>query len=322
MRLSFLRWAPLAAALAGLAVGDASAQGHVTASAAPSYGYGASAAAAEERPRFDLRRSAPPDRGALNDEDEQEDAEEADDADLGVVTEVAEAGQGTRAPAEPAASQPAWGERRSMLAVRDDSLSGLAAAHSGLPIPSLVDVSNNGRFSLVRIERRSRDEGRLFLSPRAAEALGVAPGAEARVEVRYLGPAPSAVAANDPSGPLRLLPPDMETPEPWSVVPAREAQAAPAAPARASWAAPPPARYAAAGGGYMVQVGAFAELANAHRARAALVAHGEVSVAPRMVRGVELYRVRLGPWAERGQAERARRQVAALGFPDAIITPP
>jgi rare lipoprotein A len=148
----------------------------------------------------------------------------------------------------------------------------------------------------------------------------------ARVEVRYLGPAPGAsvAVAQAESGPASLLPPGAQPPDPSSPVAAPPVRSAPPrATARQAWAAPPPAAYVAPAsyGGYMVQVGAFAALDNAHRARAAILSQGPVAVSAVRVGGAELYRVRLGPWPDRSRAEAARRRVAALGFHDAIIAP-
>jgi len=58
---------------------------------------------------------------------------------------------------------------------------------------------------------------------------------------------------------------------------------------------------------FWVQVGAFADVANARRAQEALAATGERAV---VLEGLdELYRVRLGPFTEAAEAERARNRV-------------
>jgi rare lipoprotein A len=89
---------------------------------------------------------------------------------------------------------------------------------------------------------------------------------------------------------------------------------------------PPPApapsySYAApAAGDYFVQVGAFSDLANAHRVRDAVGAAGPVVVdVRRSGSGAELFRVRVGPWTNREEADAARRSVANLGYGESII---
>ena len=65
----------------------------------------------------------------------------------------------------------------------------LAAAHATLPLPGVVEVTNlnTGKVLTLRInDRGPYAPGRILsLTPAAARALGVAPGEEARVRVRY-----------------------------------------------------------------------------------------------------------------------------------------
>lgn len=69
----------------------------------------------------------------------------------------------------------------------------VSGAHSSLPIPSLVEVTNleNGRTLRVRInDRLPRTSGRVVdLSRSAAEQLGFVRQGLAHVRLRYLGPA-------------------------------------------------------------------------------------------------------------------------------------
>ena len=82
---------------------------------------------------------------------------------------------------------------------------GLSAAHATLPLPGVVEVTNlaTGKVLTLRInDRGPYAPGRILgLTPAAARALGVAPGENARVRVRYADaplqearrrPAPSA----------------------------------------------------------------------------------------------------------------------------------
>jgi rare lipoprotein A len=78
----------------------------------------------------------------------------------------------------------------------------------------------------------------------------------------------------------------------------------------------------AAQSGYLVQVGAFAQRANAEAVREQAASAGPASIEPAIVGGVSLYRVRLGPWPLREEAEAARAAAEALGFAGAKITTP
>lgn len=205
---------------------------------------------------------------------------------------------------------------------------GMTAAHPTLPLNSLVQVTNleNGREVILRITDRGPFVGErlIDLSHAAAVVLGFERAGQTRVHVRYLGPAPRRVnadglpvapaqppAAAEDEGPASLLPPP---------APAREPVAAPQY-ASAPAAAPAPSYQpvSAVMGGYYVQVGAFADLDNAHRVRASLEAAGPVVVEIRETAAGELYRVRVGPWASRAEAENARQHVASLGFGESVV---
>lgn len=174
----------------------------------------------------------------------------------------------------------------------------LTAAHPTLPIPSLVQVTNleNGREVIVRVNDRGPfHAGRLIdVSRRAAEVLGFEQQGQARVHVRYLGPAPKRVVADGAQAPA--------PPSPAATLP----RPAPAAPAEAD-------------GAFVVQVGAFSDPANVARVRSALEPAGVVMVDVRDSGGRALHRVRLGAWRTRGEAEAARETVASLGFPGAVV---
>ncbi len=79
--------------------------------------------------------------------------------------------------------------------------SNLFAAHPTLPLPSYVEVHypRTGRYLTVRVNERGAYEiGHVIaVSARAAELLGFHHLAEARVEVRYLSPAPIRHAGRD-----------------------------------------------------------------------------------------------------------------------------
>lgn len=187
---------------------------------------------------------------------------------------------------------------------------GITAAHPTLPIPSLVQVTNleNGREIIVRVNDRGPyvAERVIDLSRGAARVLGFEQTGTARVHVRYLGPAPRLVSADGrslaaaqpapqlPSGPTVLTPPPI-------------AQNT------------PPPHPAAIEGGFVVQVGAYADLANAQRIRAAVQSAGPANVDERQTARGTLYRVRVGPFASAAEAEAARAQVAQLGYGESVV---
>ena len=226
----------------------------------------------------------------------------------------------------------------------------ISAAHPTLPIPSLVQVTNleNGREIIVRVNDRGPFVGDrvIDLSHRAAEVLGFSQSGTARVNVRYLGPAPRHVIANGATQapPANVQPAPAYAPPP-SAAPATVAQredgpvsllpaSAPAQPASApsdelvgAPLGPQPQATTqtvsytppAATGGYVVQVGAYSASDTAERVRAAVSAAGPVNVDTRSTAAGQLHRVRLGPFASREEAETARQHVAQIGYSEAIL---
>jgi rare lipoprotein A len=206
----------------------------------------------------------------------------------------------------------------------------ITAAHPTLPIPSLVQVTNleNGREVIVRVNDRGPFVGNRLIdvSQGAAQVLGIDRAGTARVHIRYLGPAPRHVDANgaDVPAPTPALSGGPAAPAqqegPASLLPPQNAQAAQPAPVEQT---PLPAYQASApapvGGGYFVQVGAFSELENAHRVRAEVLSAGPVVVDTRATANGELFRVRVGPWTSRAEAEAARQTLAQLGYANGIV---
>jgi rare lipoprotein A len=185
----------------------------------------------------------------------------------------------------------------------------LTAAHPTLPLNALVQVTNleNGREAIVRVTDRGPFVGErlIDLSHGAAVALGFERAGGARVHVRYLGPAPRRVHAEAQAD-------------------AGAASVPLSAPAGAGPLSLAPAAAAAASlpsaGEYVVQVGAFADLQNAERARQGAEAAGPVAIDTRQSGSGELHRVRVGPFATREQAAAAQLALADLGFAGASIS--
>jgi rare lipoprotein A len=222
------------------------------------------------------------------------------------------------------------GQRTSSGEVFDETA--LTAAHPTLPIPSLVQVTNleNGREVIVRVNDRGPFVGErlIDMSRGAAQALGFEQAGQARVNVRYLGPAPRRVNADgseaaptvvasapaaQAEGPASLLPPqDAE----------EEAVAVPQAPTIQMTSLDQAHRAAAPASGYFVQIGAYSDLANAHRVRDTASPAGPVVVDIRETARGELFRVRVGPWSSEAEAHVARQTLASLGYAEAVIATP
>lgn len=202
----------------------------------------------------------------------------------------------------------------------------LTAAHPTLPIPSLVQVTNldNGREVIVRVNDRGPFVGErlIDLSRGAADVLGFTAAGHARVHVRYLGPAPRRVNAD--GSPALVAPPSPpsqgEEEGPRSLLPPASPETELAGAPMGDYRAAAFTSAAPAAGNYYVQVGAFSDLSNAHRVRDAVGAAGPVVVdVRRNAAGAELFRVRVGPWNSVEDAERARRQLAGLGYGETIL---
>jgi rare lipoprotein A len=168
----------------------------------------------------------------------------------------------------------------------------VTGAHTTLPMPSLVEVTNleTGKTIQVRLNDRGPfSPGRIIdLSRAAAEQLGFRAKGTASVRVRYLGPADGlTVATREPArrGPLSL--PGLQP---------RDGES-----------------------GWAVQAGAFSHADSADRVAATLKAAGRTSVRPLERDGRTLYRVLVGPWPDQDAAAAARSQVAELGFSDAKV---
>jgi rare lipoprotein A len=222
----------------------------------------------------------------------------------------------------------------------------MTAAHPTLPLNSLVQVTNldNGREVIVRVTDRGPFVGDrvIDLSHAAAHVLGYDTSGTAHVNVRYLGPAPRRVNAD---GSLA----ERDTPAQSVVSVAASGEATAQAPAASSSAdagapvslAPAPAAQtpaqtrvetgsalagapnAAPGGGYFVQVGAFSSVDNAHHVRDAIAATGPVVLdTRRSAAGMDLFRVRLGPYQTRDQAEAAQHTLSSMGYAQSVVAGP
>lgn len=200
--------------------------------------------------------------------------------------------------------------------------SALFAAHRTLPLPSLVQVVNeqNGREIVVRVNDRGPFEPDrvIDLSERAADMLGIREGSNAKVTLRYLGPAPVLPAQQTSDAPVAVVAEDMKAPqrptvrEPFYTEPNLgvpdpiEARA--------------PAASVSGIGNVYVQVGSFADIGNAEDLNRAIGRSLPVEIEAAKVRGTDFFRVLVGPFPSRQEAERQQAQLARAGIANGFVT--
>ncbi len=172
----------------------------------------------------------------------------------------------------------------------------LTAAHKTLPMPVYVRVTNleNGRSLVLRVNDRGPFiAGRIIdVSRRGAQMLGFEGQGTARVRVQVI---------------------DQESGRTWAELGRQPATTDAAAAPAIDFTHEDP------GGGLFVQAGAFTDAANAFVVSQALVGTGDIHVIRAVVADRVFYRVRVGPFLARGQADRIREQVMTLGYRDAIV---
>lgn len=213
----------------------------------------------------------------------------------------------------------------------------LSAAHTTLPLPSIVEVTNleNGKSVQVRVNDRGpfHDGGLIDLSQAAAQQLGFEQQGRTSVRVRYVGPAPLGApdaglryAGYTPSTPTDQMP---SGPTPYVGLNPSPGTA-PLPPAVGSSALPPlnvttPVATPSSGTGlaYRVQAGAFADPANAQRVVNQLGGGVTATVEPyQRADGVTLYRVMVQGTPDEAEAWALRDRVAASGFAEARVVRP
>ena len=171
----------------------------------------------------------------------------------------------------------------------------MTAAHPTLPLPSYARVTNlaNGRSVVVRVNDRGPfHPGRIIdLSYAAAYRLGIAQKGSGEVEVESILPGAAPLAAPLPSV-------------------ASSDTAASALPIGQE------------SGGYVAQLGAFANYANAQEFVGRLANQtGTLGVEPRVRQDSGLYRVYVGPYTTREEARRAADRLRdALGLDSTVRT--
>ncbi|MBI2719759.1 MAG: septal ring lytic transglycosylase RlpA family protein [Rhizobiales bacterium] len=214
----------------------------------------------------------------------------------------------------------------------------LTAAHATLPLPSYVKVTNleNGREVVVRVNDRGPFVGTrvIDLSKRAADVLGYRANGTAKVRVRYIGPAP----LDDNGSHLMAMNQELKRGTPMRrMIAAADAsrgavQVATTKPSQttvveetpqlAAYEPPKPTAPQPQSGieeSYYVQIGSYANPANAEKARAELASTWPVQVIEVAGSGGTLYRVRLGPISDRRDADTALEEAVFLGHADARV---
>ena len=183
----------------------------------------------------------------------------------------------------------------------------LSAAHPTLPLPSYVRVTHQGtgRSLILRINDRGPfKRGRIIdLSRRAAKLLGFKERGTAPVRVTYLGPAP--LDGDDSREQQFLMAQAWYASEARTQLAVREER-----PSRQRG----PDDEQPAAHAYLVLAGTFAQRPNAEWVKARLDADLPVRIETTHDGGRELHRVRLGPFAERAQAEHALARARQTGL--------
>ncbi len=206
-------------------------------------------------------------------------------------------------------------------------MNGLSAAHTTLPLPSLVRVTNlgNGRSIIVRVNDRGPFVGNrlIDMSKSAAQELGFIRQGTARVRVQYVGPAvknPGMANVHRASARSRNT-------TNWPAPKVRKNKKVTPYSFEQGWPKDSKDKYQIAlsrpriaVGGWFVQLGAFGERERAEQVASRLRTSGKASVQTAWVNNHYIHRVLVGPYDDRQSAEQQRYEVADAGFPEARVT--
>ncbi len=206
----------------------------------------------------------------------------------------------------------------------------MTAAHTTLPLPSLVEVTNleNGRQAVVRVNDRGPfAHNRIIdLSRAAAQALGFERQGLAKVRVRYLAPAPLPGEKNEP---IYANAKPAAQPVAVAVSPSTDAINADelaaliegADPGRAPNLPPPlPVMEPPPGSLYAIQVAVLDNIEDLPALRARLADEGPLRIAragdpPDAAR----YRINLGPFPSESEAANRLETVREAGYNNAVV---
>ncbi len=188
---------------------------------------------------------------------------------------------------------------------------GMTAAHTVLPIPSYVRVTNvsNGKSVVVRVNDRGPfiSDRLIDLSYTAAYKLGIVGGGSGLVDVESIIPGASTPVAE---------PPPVATAKPLAAPAIEVAALPPVTPPAAT------ASTAVAAGGSYLQFGAFGVQANAESYLARLQSQADWLAGSLRVQGSDgVFRVQAGPFANEAAArEAAERAAQTLGAKPLVLT--
>jgi rare lipoprotein A len=225
-------------------------------------------------------------------------------------------------------------------------MNAMTAAHTTLPMPTIVRVTNieNGRSVVLRVNDRGPfvDDRIIDLSRAAADQLGMREKGVARVRVqvvkeaslRLKREAERRVAAYEPpQETVEYVPPPAAQPVRSYDLPRQEAAAPtrPVGPPRQLHRDPDPSGLGnlapggrtpgppGATGRYYVQAGSFTERDRAERVRAALADLGPARISEVWVGDSLYFRVRVGPLGDAAASDRVRGRMIERGYADARV---
>lgn len=200
----------------------------------------------------------------------------------------------------------------------------MTAAHTVLPIPSYVRVTNvaNGKSVVLRVNDRGPfiDSRLIDLSYTAAYKLGILGGGSGMVEVESIIPGQSLATPQPAAAPPAIIaPPPSPTPVIIETAPITAVPLPPPVPVAAP-APATPAPASATGGSYL-QFGAFGVQANAENYLARLQSQADwLAGTLRVQHSDGIYRVQAGPYtSETAAREAAERASQALGTRPVVI---
>ena len=196
----------------------------------------------------------------------------------------------------------------------------LTAAHTTLPMPSYVRVTNleNRRSLILKVNDRGPFVGNRLIdvSRRGAQLLGFEKRGTTRVRVE---------AVSGPDAPVQVTrssePPPLEKQEVAKVavetLDVLEPLQAPVDPTQLASLSPPPVQNQ--GDDIYVQVGAYSQIGSASRVMSAVSHIGDIGMESIVLNGRKLYRVRVGPMHTNTAANVALQQVIKLGHNTAKV---
>ncbi len=230
-------------------------------------------------------------------------------------------------------------------------MNALTVAHRTLPMPSFVRVTNleNGRSLILRVnDRGPYARGRILdISRRGAQLLGFRQNGTAQVRVQIMADKSRALAARmksrtqlaDAGTPItidRLPKPEVKT-ESLAPPPGGGASSSPGAADEIRKHPPVRSRPSSVQASVdenkpgtvtmkpvrqtsiFVQAGAYGRYNNANKTRARLSSIGPVKLTSVLIKGRDLFRVRVGPIANVSEADKMLNFVTSAGYPDARI---